>query len=147
MLVPGGAWLRKRPCTPSGFTRGPSRLGIASSQVHRCLIFQRDFPLPSCYFFFYPFIYRGQESFTARRIPTDIMWWISIRRINSGFVCRIYPHKYTDLKQGNISSTEISSCCLFALKKEKGTEWKSEIRPIFHKELWHHCSVVFFYRY
>lgn len=88
----GGAWLRKCPSTPSGFARGPNRL--RSSQVHRHLLFQTGscFPLPSPLSFFDPFIYRGQEKLMGRWIPSDIMWWISIRRINSGFVCGINPH-------------------------------------------------------
>lgn len=46
-----------------------------------------------------------------------------------------------------IRRKKISSCCLFALKrKKKARNWKSEIRPIFHEELLHRCSVVFFYK-
>lgn len=159
MAAPGRA---KRPSAASGFAGGPNRLSSASSQVDQGLLFQRGScfslfpflcsPLPSHYFIFYffePFIYRGQESFMGRWIPSDIMWWISIRRINSGFVWGINPHcTLIHRHQPGQYIIRGNFIMLFVcFKKEKGKEWKSELGPRFHEGLLRCCSVVFFYKH
>lgn len=74
----------------------------------------------------------------GRWIPSDIMWWISIRRINSVFVCGILPrHKlilrhqtravYHPLKFHHVV------CLLLKTKKKKKKSQELEVgnrRPI-----------------
>ena len=157
----GSPWLRKHPSRPGGFTRGPNHLSSASSQVDQCLLLllllQRGsgfFPLPlsSLHFHlvicFHSLIYREQESFVGRWIPSDIILWISIRRINSGSVCGIRPHyKLIHQHQPGQYIIHRNFITFVCSGKEKVKEWKSEIRPIFHEELSRRCSEVFFYKH
>lgn len=102
-------------------------------------------PLPSCYVFD-PFIYRGQESFMGRWIPSAILWWISIRRINSVFVCGIHPD-YTPIHRHQpgqyiIRRNFIMVFVCLAKKKARSGSQKSD--PYSMRNC---CSVVFFYNH
>lgn len=101
-------------------------------------------PLP-CYVFD-SFIYRGQESLMGRWIPSDIMWWISIRRINSGFVCRINPH-HTLIHRHQPGQYIIhrNFIMLFVCFEKK--EAKKRIQKSGAYSTRNCCSVVFFYKH
>ncbi len=155
----GGAWLRKTSQHAKQLhTRAKSfefcilpRLISASFPREVpvfCWVFFSSFlhsPLPSCYVFD-PFIYRGQESFMGSWIPSAILWWISIRRINSVFCLwnQSRLHTNTQTSTGAIYHPRKFHHVVCLPCKEKGKEWKPEMRPIFHEELLHRCSVVFF---
>ena len=123
----------------------PERLRIFPSSSLLSPLSSLHFHLVIC---FHSLIYREQESFVGRWIPSDIILWISIRRINSGSVCGIRPHyKLIHQHQPGQYIIHRNFITFVCSGKEKVKEWKSEIRPIFHEELSRRCSEVFFYKH
>lgn len=106
---------------PACINAGAHRVASNTGQIvcflppipERLLFFLFLSPLTtSVHYFSIVFTYREPGSFIGRQIPSDIVFWISLRRFSCGFVCGINPHYrltvYTS--QSNISPTEISSC-------------------------------------
>lgn len=70
------------------------------------------------------FIYRGRESFAVQMDP--LRYYVAdFNKENQFWLC-LQNQPHTSINRGNISSAEISSCCLFAWERKKNTKARNE---------------------